>query len=442
MKVYCKLFKMGEVIELFTYTNSLGATKAAINPNQGSSLVLIGGKLGSGEHAQKIYNKIVELSGGEAGKIGVITSARTPYDWDCEEKGDSTEGGCNDPNAGNSKTVANNYMELLNQYGIDAEWIPVDLANIEVAEDEKWAHRIAEGEFSGFFFGGGKQYQYIESFYRENEEGERVDSLVLKAIRDRFRSVGTVIAGTSAGAAVQSLDDMIIGGSSDRAIVEGAREGYQSDSSILTYIEEGGLGFFNYGIVDSHFSERGREGRAIRLASDTGNDMVFGLDETTALVVTEVHRPQAEMEVVGKSGVQILDLSQAITDEDEEGFWSIENVQGTYLTEGDRYIPQADKVIFHSDKENICNKEDRSGNLITSGDIFSSARRVKKEFINTACHLVDTFKLDMAFGYTRTTVPQYEVVFSKSEQTQAHFVDENGKRTISYTGLQIDLHNT
>ncbi|MFA1821442.1 cyanophycinase [Virgibacillus oceani] len=425
---------------MLTSTNSFGATEAATNPNQGSSLVLIGGKLGIGEHAQKIYKKIVELAGGKEGKIGVITSARTPYDWDCEKKGDSTDGGCNDPKAGNSKTVANNYIELLNKYGIHAEWIPVDLANVEIADNEKWAHRIAKGEFSGFFFGGGKQYQYIESFYRENDEGESTDSVVLEAIRDQFTSAGTMIAGTSAGAAVQSLDDMIIGGSSDRAIVEGAQKDYQSDSSVLTYIEEGGFGFFNYGIVDSHFSERGREGRAIRLASDTGNDMVFGLDETTALVVTDAHKPQAMMEIIGKSGVQILDLSQAITEEDDQGLWAIENVQGTYLTEGDRYIPQTDKVIFHSNKENISNKEDLSGNLILSKDIFSSAKRVKNEFINTACHLVDTFKLDMAYGYTRTSVPQYEVVFSKSEHTQAHFVNEDGKRKISYTGLQIDLH--
>src|SRR5699024_3543850 len=150
---------------------------------------------------------------------------------------------------------------------------------------------------------------------------------------DKFEKEGTVIAGTSAGAAVQSLDDMIIGGKSERAIVEGAQEGYHSDFSILTYIEEGGFGFFNYGILDTHFSERGREGRAIRLASDTGNEMVFGLDETTALVVTEAHSPHTKMEVIGENGVQILDLSQSVAKKDgDNGPWSIENVYSTYLT--------------------------------------------------------------------------------------------------------------
>lgn len=412
---------------------------SSVNQKQASNLVLIGGRLGTGEHAQKIYKQIIELAGGKKGKIGVITSARPPYDQDCEEKGESTDGGCNDPKAGNSKTVANNYIERFNQFGVDAEWIPVDSANLNIADDKEWARRIADGEFSGFFFGGGKQYRYLESFYRENDKGERVDSLVLKAIRDKFEKEGTVIAGTSAGAAVQSLDDMIIGGKSERAIVEGAQEGYHSDLSILTYIEEGGFGFFNYGILDTHFSERGREGRAIRLASDTGNEMVFGLDETTALVVTEAHSPHTKMEVIGENGVQILDLSQSVAKIDgDNGPWLIENVYSTYLTEGDQYLPQADKVIFHSDKVNTRYRQNSNLKISPSKDIFSSARGVKKEFINTACRLVaNPSRLKRVYGETRTMKPQYKVIFSKTEETQAYF--KNGKQTLSYTGLQIDM---
>ncbi|WP_440897977.1 cyanophycinase [Amphibacillus sp. Q70] len=425
---------------MFTFKGFFGAIRSAVNPKQSSSLVLIGGKLGTGEHAQTIYKRMAELAGGKKGKIGVITAASNPYDWDCQKRGESTEGGCNDPNAKNSKTVADTHIELFNQYGINAEWIPIDLANLEVADDKRWAQRIVEGEFSGFFFGGGKQNQYTESFYRENDQGEQVDSAVLEAIRVRFESGEAMIAGSSAGAAVQPSEIMITRGKSDHAIVEGAQEGYQPGSPTLTYIRRGGLGFFDYGIVDSHFSERGREGRSIRLASDTRIDKVFGLDETTALVVTAVNRPRAKMEVIGQNGVQILDLSKAVANKNNKGLWSIKNVQSTYLTEGDQYIPKTDRVIFHSDKINIHNKEKYRGNLSSSKDIFSSRKGVKREFINTALNLVNTYGLNTAYGYPRTKKNQYEVVFGQTEKTQAYFVDENDKRTISYTGLQIGIH--
>lgn len=432
---------MREVEVMFPFKNFLGTIRSAVNPKQSSSLVLIGGKLGTGEHAQTIYKRMAELAGGKKGKIGVITAASQPYKWDCQERGESAEGGCNDPNAKNSKTVANTHIGLFNQYGINAEWIPVDLANLEVADDKKWAQRIAAGEFSGFFFGGGKQNQYTESFYRENDEGDRVDSAMLEAIRDQFELGRLMIAGSSAGAVVQSSEIMITRGKSDRAIVEGAQEGYQPGSPTLTYIRRGGLGFFDYGIVDSHFSERGREGRAIRLAYDTGMDRVFGLDETTALVVTETNKSHAKMEVIGQSGVQILDLSKAVTNENDEGLWSIKNVQSTYLTEGDQYIPKTDRVIFHSDKMNIHKNENYRGNLKLSKDIFSSRKDAKREFINTALNLVNTYGLNTANGYARTKKVQYEVTFSQSEKTQAYFVDENDKRIISYAGLQIGIHS-
>src|SRR5699024_5134278 len=92
-------------------------------------------------------------------------SANEPYDWDCKENGTSTEGGCNDPNAKNSKMAANRYINRFKQYGLHAEWIPVDMGNRMFACDKKIAQRIAEGEFSGFFFGGGKQTYHTVAIY-------------------------------------------------------------------------------------------------------------------------------------------------------------------------------------------------------------------------------------------------------------------------------------
>ena len=61
---------------------------------------------------------------------------------------------------------------------------------------------------------------------------------------------------------------MITGGISWNALVYGAFSGgpkplYPDD---LTYDEHGGLGFLQNWVVDTHFSERGREARLIRFA--------------------------------------------------------------------------------------------------------------------------------------------------------------------------------
>src|SRR5690625_325439 len=141
-----------------------------------SSLVLLGGNTGSGEHADAIYKKISDLAGGKNGKIGVITSANDPYDWDRKERGEFAD----DSDAKNSKMAANRYIKRFKQQGVKAEWIPIDLANKPLANAKDLAKRIDKGEFTGFFFGGGKQTYHLECLSSETN-GVRIDSLVLTA---------------------------------------------------------------------------------------------------------------------------------------------------------------------------------------------------------------------------------------------------------------------
>lgn len=61
---------------------------------------------------------------------------------------------------------------------------------------------------------------------------------------------------------------MITGGESWNALSNGAHSGGPSSeypSGDLTYDEHGALGMFPGWVLDTHFSERGREGRLIRL---------------------------------------------------------------------------------------------------------------------------------------------------------------------------------
>lgn len=83
------------------------------------------------------------------------------------------------------------------------------------------------------------------------------------ALRDRFESGLSCMGGTSAGAAVMSGGVMVEGGMSYEALKFGA-----SDDAVLPdhllYVADGGIGFAGDVIVDTHFSQRGREGRLIR----------------------------------------------------------------------------------------------------------------------------------------------------------------------------------
>lgn len=400
---------------------------------RGSHLVIIGGSLGSDEAADEIYETMVDLSGGTGGKIGVITASSYPYDWDCEDFGESTDGGCNDPNISNSKMNANYYIDIFADYGMEAEWVPVDIANIEVGDSEEWADRIESGEFSGFFLGGGDQSRYITSLVREDDQGNWTDSAVLSAIRDQFENGNLMIAGSSAGAAIQASENMVTGGDSYRGVTEGSKEGYHSDASILGYYKEGGLGFFSYGLVDSHFSERAREGRMIRLAADVGTDKVYGVDETTALVVENANHPSADMSVVGKNGVQIFDLNEAEVHQGEsDGEWAIDQVKSTYLHHGDRYKPSQGVAVFNSESKPYRNQ---NAEISEHNDIFDEENAYK----NLTKDLVRSSSNQLT-GYSDENAPKYELTVSQSNQTKVRMNNQFGQDQWSYDGVMVKIN--
>lgn len=61
--------------------------------------------------------------------------------------------------------------------------------------------------------------------------------------------------------------------------------------ALIYYKITGGLGIFTSGLLDTHFANRGRQGRLIQLLLDSrgltaGSTVAFGIDENTALIVT------------------------------------------------------------------------------------------------------------------------------------------------------------
>jgi len=256
------------------------------------------------------------------------------------------------------------YLAAFNQAGADTQWLPLDAtlnklihqtgdrqqvcqqltstrlkiqgsANRELVYPDLTKQQLqacltpnsvltAIGQADGIFINGGDQSLTAKAFI--NEDGS--DSAAFTLIKEKLASNTLIIGGTSAGTAVMSGGSykkstiaMITNGQSNTAVFRGAKkdvlpqEGCQKSGSCdeevlnddLTYNSQGGLGLFHWGIIDTHFSERGRQGRLAQLALDTNTRFAFGVDEATALVVSNINSEQPNFEVLGQSGVFVVD---------------------------------------------------------------------------------------------------------------------------------------
>jgi cyanophycinase len=223
------------------------------------------------------------------------------------------------------------------------------------------------------FFNGGDQSLTLQALRLPDGSA----SPELKAITARLQAGKLIVAGTSAGTAVQAGGPqtggpqtggpqtggsgaqkpvpMISNGSSAQALQSGAvaaqapLAGCEKNHSCpaelaedqLTYRAEGGLGLFPFGITDTHFSERGREARLVRLLSDTKTRYGFGVDEATALLVglNPTAPANARFAVLGASGVYIADLAGARAS-GSGAAWTISGVRTHYLSRNDQALLQ------------------------------------------------------------------------------------------------------
>lgn len=213
------------------------------------------------------------------------------------------------PSASGSPALsAASVRDTLIRYGVTADRISVaplavrDDRTTDDVDEAKWkanakSDRVAEQlrSASAIWFTGGDQSRTTALL---NPKGK--DSTALTAIREAH-AAGTVIGGTSAGAAIMS-EVMILQGDSLPTLI-GSKQGERLKLG-------DGLGFLEYGLVDQHFGERARLGRlAVALAqqSDPHNRIGFGIDEDTALI----ERADGSLSVAGSGYVTILDARAA-----------------------------------------------------------------------------------------------------------------------------------
>ena len=115
---------------------------------------------------------------------------------------------------------------------------------------------------------------------------------------------GAVVAGTSAGASIQSSHMVAFGGPGS------------TPKQRMTQVAAG-LGLLPSTVIDQHFDQRNRYGRLLMIVSQSPQLLGIGVDEDTAAVVehtTEADGSEHEiLSVIGKGAVTIFDPARITT---------------------------------------------------------------------------------------------------------------------------------
>lgn len=264
------------------------------------------------------------------------------------------------------------YTSVFEQAGADVIWLPLDAAlqagisnkqcdklpmlrqqlqgNVDKARlystQTQLQQRLCESpeklyelleSIDGLFLNGGDQSLTLTAWLTPDKK----PSKALTVIQNRLANKQIVIGGTSAGTAVMTAANMITGGTSEGAMQHGVFSANPPSerceinycegdipATAVTYRTEGGLGFFPFGIMDTHFSERDRQIRLLMLTASTESEMGFGVDENTALLVNISDK---HLSVMGEHGVWVIEKTQA-----SKGSHGKPNFSGVshYLTSG------------------------------------------------------------------------------------------------------------
>ena len=210
-----------------------------------------------------ILREFVAASGGAEARIAVIPTASSLGD-----------------------AVVEVYDAVFRKLGA-AEVVPVRPESREDAHDADLVARLHGA--TGIFMTGGNQLK-LSSIISGTPLGE--------AIHEAHRD-GVVVAGTSAGASIQSSHMVAFGG-------PGA-----TPKQRMTQVAAG-LGLLESAVIDQHFDQRNRYGRLLMIVAQSPQLLGIGVDEDTAAVVTESDGRQL-LRVSGRGSVTIFDPARMVT---------------------------------------------------------------------------------------------------------------------------------
>ena len=179
------------------------------------------------------------------------------------------------------------YDALFRKLGA-AEVVSVRPESREQAHDPDLVAEI--GKATGVFMTGGNQLKLSSVIC-----GTPFADALVEAHRN-----GVVIAGTSAGASIQSSHMVAFGGPGS------------TPKQRMTQVAAG-LGLLQSSVIDQHFDQRNRYGRLLMIVSQSPSLLGIGVDEDTAAVVEEADDGHEVLRVVGRGAVTIFDPARIVT---------------------------------------------------------------------------------------------------------------------------------
>ncbi len=144
-------------------------------------------------------------------------------------------------------------------------------------------------DVTGVFMTGGNQLK-LSAVVNGTGFGEAIK---------RAHARGAVIAGTSAGASIQSSHMVAFG------------PGGSTPKQRMTQVAAG-LGLLPDCVIDQHFAQRNRYGRLLSIVAHSPSLLGIGIDEDTAMIVTHADG-QSFLEVAGRGAVTVIDGRAMVT---------------------------------------------------------------------------------------------------------------------------------
>ncbi len=209
--------------------------------------------IGGGERPPEAMKRFAAWSGGERGRVLVITWASSVPD----------------------ESFLSLKRELTSAGAGQAEHAPP--APLDDAGRARFVSQM--GSATGVFFSGGDQNRIMDVL---------ADKELLDLLRKSY-AAGIPFGGTSAGAAVMS--DPMMTGDADLKLLDGKKVGVRR-----------GLGLVPNVIFDQHFLVRQRHNRLFGLVIENPKMLGIGIDEDTAVLIENNTR----MQVVGKTQVMMV----------------------------------------------------------------------------------------------------------------------------------------
>lgn len=391
------------------------ATKNNVNEKIDGSLVITGGALGSSN--SEVYKKLIELAGGkEKAKVGIIPAASSKLTSSIDFRNDLIKQGVNKDS-----------IEILPVSNHDFKGTQEDES--EWNGNKNSTELVSKiNNLNCIWFVGGDQTLITESLLNEN--GSK--SKVLEAIWKVYKN-GAVIGGTSAGAAIMS-NTMIAGGDSYGALRYGFTESYvnmEQQEGGPVYLEQG-LNFFQYGIIDQHFDNKARLGRLIATAYEKGekNQLAYGVDEDTAMVV---NNKDQRVDVVGRGGLTLIDLSKVHTDKNKSS--NYKNIIVSVISPGDSVNLLTNEILISNTKSPTRGNEYYDNKVPPYSGAFSPHGLLKNLL---AYGLIDNIKANEVKSYSFMEGKGFELTFRKTAETNGYWANADGQKD-DYSILKVSL---